>query len=114
MYFVLSGSIFAYDKHSQVIFGLNGNSIFGDWEFINQLVSDVTIKVNPNKSGYGFTLDKEAFRQICKEEPQSGKIFILKSFYKKQKQREWMNTENELDYNECKTTDERFDFLKVS
>ena len=91
LYFLLSGELFAYDKNEEVIFGMNESTIFGDWEFLNNLISDVTIKVNPKKSAYGFTIDKETFDKIAKEDIVSAKQFILKSFYKKQKHLQWLN-----------------------
>lgn len=99
IYFLLDGELFAYDKNGEVIYCLEESTLFGDWECINKIISDVTIKASPKRSAYGFVLEEEDFIKIAKDEIVSAKQFFTKSFYKKQKQIEWLN-DDKINYQE--------------
>lgn len=99
IYFLLDGELFAYDKNGDVIYCLEESTLFGDWECINKIISDVTIKASPKKSAYGFVLEEDDFIKIAKEEIVSAKHFFTKSFYKKQRQIEWLN-DDRINYQE--------------
>ena len=64
MYFLLNGDIFAYNKNDEVIFCLNESSIFGEYEFITGLISDIKYQVHPNKPAYGFILRRKDWEEI--------------------------------------------------
>ena len=50
----------------------------------------MTIKADPKQSAYGFVLELDEFEKIAKDEILSAKEFFKRSFYKKQKQMEWI------------------------
>jgi hypothetical protein len=83
MYFLLNGIIFAYNKNNDVIFCLNESSIFGEYEFVTGLISDLKYEVHPNKSAYGFILKKNDWEEICKNHVISYKIFFNKCIERK-------------------------------
>lgn len=83
MYFLLNGIIFAYNKNNDVIFCLNESSIFGEYEFVTGLISDLKYEVHPNKSAYGFILKKNDWEEICKNHAISYKIFFNKCIERK-------------------------------
>ena len=83
MFFLLNGIIFAYNKNNDVIFCLNESSIFGEYEFVTGLISDLKYEVHPNKSAYGFILRKSDWEEIYKNHVISYKIFFNKCIERK-------------------------------
>ena len=106
MFFLLNGIIFAYNKNNDVIFCLNESSIFGEYEFVTGLISDLKYEVHPNKSAYGFILRKSDWEEICKNHIISYKIFFNKCIERKKKYLKWLNNNNflyeKIDYKKLK------------
>ena len=91
MYFLLNGDIFAYNKNDEVIFCLNESSIFGEYEFITGLISDIKYQVHPNKPAYGFILRRKDWEEICKIDIITNNEFLNKSIIRKKKHLKWIN-----------------------
>ena len=94
MYFLLNGDIFAYNKNDEVIFCLNESSIFGEYEFITGLISDIKYQVHPNKPAYGFILRRKDWEEICKIDIITNNEFLNKSIIRKKKHLKWINQSN--------------------
>ena len=94
MHFLLNGDIFAYNKNDEVIFCLNESSIFGEYEFITGLISDIKYQVHPNKPAYGFILRRKDWEEICKIDIITNNEFLNKSIIRKKKHLKWINQSN--------------------
>ena len=119
MYFLLNGDIFAYNKNDEVIFCLNESSIFGEYEFITGLISDIKYQVHPNKPAYGFILRRNEWEEIYKIDIVTNNEFLNKSIIRKKKYLKWMNDSNykfeRIDFNKLKSNlsaQEKIDVLE--
>lgn len=95
LYFLLNGELFVYNSKGEVLISYTESTLFGDWCFLNQIVSDVSVKVNPIKSAFGFSLDKEVFEKIANDEILSLKHFFSHSYYKVMQQKKWMSSQED-------------------
>jgi hypothetical protein len=89
MYFLFEGVFHVYNYEQKIIYGFNEATIVGDWEFLNNLVSDVTVKAF-GEDTYGFVLNKDVWERIIRNDPQSFRCFYMNAFRKKQIQNEWL------------------------
>ena len=94
MYFLLNGVIIVYNKNDEPIFCLNESSIFGEYEFITGLISDIKYQVHPNKPAYGFILRRKDWEEICKIDIITNNEFLNKSIIRKKKHLKWINQSN--------------------
>ena len=90
LYFLLNGRVFATDYNNRPIFSMINNSIFGEYEFITNTLSNFNIRVDPNTPAYGFVLDKKNWENISKHHVLSTNIFIKQIINKRKKHIQWM------------------------
>lgn len=64
------------------------STIFGDWYFHTNTLSDFTYKVAAKNFAVGFVLSRKDYREIVEEEIQSSREFYIKSLYKHHMYRE--------------------------
>ena len=76
LYFLLNGTLLAFNENNENIFTINNASIFNEYEFITGLKSKITIKAHPNIISYGFVIHKKDWNIISKKFIYSSKKFI--------------------------------------
>ena len=119
MYFLLNGEIIAYNKNDEPIFCLNESSIFGEYEFVTGLISDLKYRVHQNKPAYGFILRRKDWEEISQIDIITNNEFLKKSIMRKKKYLKWMNDSKykfeRIDYNKLKSNlnaQEKIDILE--
>ena len=76
LHFLLNGVLFAFDINDKLVYNIDNNSIFCEYEFITGLKSEFNIKTLPNSVAYGFVINKKDWDIISKKYIYSTKRFI--------------------------------------